>query len=112
MTVVHFQPIIHWILENGQKYVIIHSTKGKRISKVGGNYAPVSQWTEKASKAGYGFTLHLDGKTRNKMNKFSIASLITIKKTGDPYTVIIPDSKNIIKSIKADSVVDILQSFC
>ena len=31
-------------------------------AKLGGNYAPVLRWSERARNAGFGITLHLDSK--------------------------------------------------
>jgi branched-chain amino acid aminotransferase len=85
--------------------------EGTGSAKVGGNYAPVLRWTEKAYKAGYGITLHLDSKTRTEIDEFSTAGFIGVKRNGDSYTLVVPDSKNVIKSVTADSVVDIAHSF-
>ena len=84
--------------------------EGTGSAKVGGNYAPVLRWSEKAKNEGFGITLHLDSKTRTVIDEFSTSGFIGIKRDGDQTTVVVPDSKNVIKSVTSDSVCDIAKS--
>jgi branched-chain amino acid aminotransferase len=85
--------------------------EGTGSAKVGGNYAPVLRWSEKAGKAGFGITLHLDSKTRSEIDEFSTSGFIGVKKNGDSFTIVVPDSKNVINSVTSDSVCDLAKSF-
>ncbi|KAI9814814.1 MAG: hypothetical protein M1827_003080 [Pycnora praestabilis] len=85
--------------------------EGTGSAKIGGNYAPVLRWSERAGKEGYGITLHLDSKTRSNIEEFSTSGFVGVKKNGGEYTVVVPDSKNVIKSVTSDSVCDIASSF-
>ncbi|EHL03429.1 putative branched-chain-amino-acid aminotransferase TOXF [Glarea lozoyensis 74030] len=80
---------------------------GTGSAKVGGNYAPVLRWSEKARNEGYGITLHLDSKTRSEIDEFSTSGFIGVKKDGEKITVVVPDSKNVIRSITSDSCLQI-----
>jgi branched-chain amino acid aminotransferase len=84
--------------------------EGTGSAKVGGNYAPVLRWSEKAYKSGYGITLHLDSKTRTEIEEFSTSGFIGVKKEGDNITLVVPDSKRVIRSITSDSVQEIAKS--
>lgn len=84
---------------------------GTGSAKVGGNYAPVMRWSDKARNAGYGITLHLDSKTRSVVDEFSTSGFIGALKDGENVTLVVPDSKNAIKSITSDSVCQIARSF-
>ncbi|RAL62948.1 hypothetical protein DID88_004037 [Monilinia fructigena] len=64
---------------------------GTGSAKVGGNYAPVLRWSDKARNEGYGITLHLD--------------------RGEDITLVVPDSKNVIASVTSDSILEIGKSF-
>lgn len=75
--------------------------------KVGGNYAPVLRWSEKAKNEGFGITLHLDSKTRSEIDEFSTSGFIGVKKSGDEITIVVTNSKNVIKSVTSDSVCQI-----
>lgn len=83
---------------------------GTGSAKVGGNYAPVLRWSEKARNAGYGITLHLDSKTRSEIDEFSTSGFIGVKKDGDNITIAVPDSKNVIESVTSESVLEIARS--
>ena len=83
---------------------------GTGSAKVGGNYAPVMKWSEKAYKQGYGITLHLDSKTRSEIDEFSTSGFIGAKKDGDNITLVVPDSKNVIQSVTSDSCLEIARS--
>jgi branched-chain amino acid aminotransferase len=84
---------------------------GTGSAKVGGNYAPVLRWSDKARNEGYGITLHLDSKTRSEIDEFSTSGFIGVKKDGEDITLVVPDSKNVIQSVTSDSVLDIARSF-
>jgi branched-chain amino acid aminotransferase len=84
---------------------------GTGSAKVGGNYAPVLRWSEKASKAGYGITLHLDSKTRTEIDEFSTSGFIGVKKEGENVTLVVPDSRNVIESVTSDAALEIGRSF-
>lgn len=83
---------------------------GTGSAKVGGNYAPVLRWSEKARNEGYGITLHLDSKTRSEIDEFSTSGFIGVKKEGDSVTLVVPDSKCVIKSVTSDSCLRIAES--
>ncbi|KAL8731519.1 MAG: hypothetical protein Q9166_003365 [cf. Caloplaca sp. 2 TL-2023] len=85
--------------------------EGTGSAKVGGNYAPVLRWSEKARKEGFGITLHLDSKTRTVIDEFSTSGFIGVKQVGEDFTVVVPDSNNVIKSVTSDSVCEIAESF-
>ncbi|KAI9809918.1 MAG: hypothetical protein M1825_000351 [Sarcosagium campestre] len=85
--------------------------EGTGSAKVGGNYAPVLRWSEKARTEGYGITLHLDSKTRTTIEEFSTSGFIGVKEEAGSYTVVVPDSKNVIKSVTSDSCVELARSF-
>ncbi|KAF2429895.1 branched-chain-amino-acid aminotransferase [Tothia fuscella] len=87
--------------------------EGTGSAKIGGNYAPVLRWSEKAGKEGYGITLHLDSKTRSEIDEFSTSGFIGVKveEGGEKTTLVVPDSKNVIKSVTSDSIQGIAKSF-
>jgi branched-chain amino acid aminotransferase len=86
--------------------------EGTGSAKVGGNYAPVLRWSEKARNEGYGITLHLDSKTRTVVDEFSTSGFIGIEKDKEgKYTLVVPDSKSAIKSVTSDSCVQLAKSF-
>jgi len=85
--------------------------EGTGSAKIGGNYAPVLRHSEKAYKGGYGITLHLDSKTRSEIDEFSTSGFIGLKKNGEDITLVVPDSKNVIKSVTSESVCEIAKSF-
>jgi branched-chain amino acid aminotransferase len=85
---------------------------GTGSAKVGGNYAPVLPWSEKAKKEGFGITLHLDSKTRSEVDEFSTSGFIGLKKSAEgEVTMVVPDSKSAIKSVTSDSACEIGKSF-
>jgi branched-chain amino acid aminotransferase len=84
---------------------------GTGSAKVGGNYAPVLRWSDKARNEGYGITLHLDSQTRSEIDEFSTSGFIGVKKDGDNVTLVVPDSKNVIASVTSDSILEIGKSF-
>ncbi|KAH8665213.1 aminotransferase [Tricladium varicosporioides] len=83
---------------------------GTGSAKVGGNYAPVLRHSERARDEGYGITLHLDSKTRTEIDEFSTSGFIGVKKDGDSVTLVVPDSKSVIKSVTSDSCLEIAKS--
>ncbi|KAI9772303.1 MAG: hypothetical protein M1840_001052 [Geoglossum simile] len=86
--------------------------EGTGSAKVGGNYAPVLRWSEKAREEGYGITLHLDSKTRSVVDEFSTSGFIGIKRDEEgKYSLVVPDSKSAIKSVTSESCVELAQSF-
>lgn len=85
--------------------------EGTGSAKIGGNYAPVMRWSVKAKKEGFGITLHLDSRTKTVIDEFSTSGFVGLKKDGDSYTIVVPDSKSVIKSVTSESVCEIAQSF-
>lgn len=85
--------------------------RGTGSAKVGGNYAPVIRWSQKAKADGFGITLHLDSKTRSEIDEFSLAGFIGVKKSQGGYTLVVPDSKSAVKSITSDSCLELAKSF-
>ncbi|KAI8964814.1 branched-chain amino acid aminotransferase II [Daldinia sp. FL1419] len=84
---------------------------GTGSAKIGGNYAPVLRWSDKARTEGYGITLHLDSATHSEIDEFSTSGFIGAVANGDDVTLVVPDSKNVIQSVTADSIADIGRSF-
>ena len=83
---------------------------GTGNAKVGGNYAPVLRFSERARTEGYGITLHLDSRTRSEIDEFSTSAFVGVNKEGENITLVVPDSKNVIESVTADSVCEIAKS--
>ncbi|KAI0194557.1 aminotransferase [Astrocystis sublimbata] len=84
---------------------------GTGSAKIGGNYAPVLRWSDKARSEGFGITLHLDSATRSEIDEFSTSGFIGAKVDGDDVTLVVPDSSNVIQSVTAESILDIGRSF-
>ncbi|KAI0974295.1 aminotransferase [Xylaria arbuscula] len=84
---------------------------GTGSAKIGGNYAPVLRWSDKARNEGYGITLHLDSATRSEIDEFSTSGFIGAKVDGDDVTLVVPDSKNVIISVTVESIIEIGKSF-
>lgn len=84
--------------------------EGTGSAKVGGNYAPVMRWSEQAKNEGFGITLHLDSKTRTVVDEFSTSGFVGVREDQNHYTLVVPDSKNVIKSVTSESVYDIAKS--
>ncbi|KAI4843354.1 branched-chain amino acid aminotransferase [Aureobasidium sp. EXF-8845] len=80
---------------------------GTGSAKVGGNYAPVLRFSDRARNDGFGITLHLDSRTRSEIDEFSTSAFLGVKKEGESTTLVVPDSKNVIESVTADSVCEI-----
>lgn len=85
--------------------------EGTGSAKLGGNYGPVLKWSEKAKNDGFGITLHLDSRTKTEVDEFSTSGFVGVHKEGEKYTVVVPDSKSVIKSVTSDSVCEIAKSF-
>ena len=100
-------PVAALILENFDRA----APEGTGSAKLGGNYAPVLRWSEKARNEGYGITLHLDSSTRTEIDEFSTSGFIGIRKISEQYTMVVPDSKNVIKSVTLDSACELAKSF-
>lgn len=88
--------------------------EGTGSAKIGGNYAPVLRHSQMAYKEGFGITLHLDSKTRSEIDEFSTSGFIGVKRdaTSGKTTVVVPDSKNVIKSVTSDSACQIARDVC
>lgn len=84
--------------------------KGTGSAKIGGNYAPVLRWSEKAKSEGFGITLHLDSKTGTVIDEFSTSAFIGIREDHGNHTLVVPDSKSVIKSVTSDCVCEIARS--
>ena len=84
---------------------------GTGSAKVGGNYAPVLRWSERARNEGYGITLHLDSKTHDEVDEFSTSGFIGALADGDDITLVVPDSHNVIDSVTSDSIQALGKSF-
>ena len=83
--------------------------EGTGSVKVGGNYAPVLRHSDQARKDGYGITLHLDSRTRTEIDEFSTSAFIGVKKEDGKVTIVQPNSKNVIESVTAVSVLEIAE---
>ncbi|KAJ5674927.1 Branched-chain amino acid aminotransferase II [Penicillium maclennaniae] len=86
--------------------------KGTGHAKIGGNYAPVMKWSEKATKAGFPMTLHLDSKSGEDIDEFSTSGFLGVqikKQEGEKQQVVlvVPKSDNIINSVTSDSLMAI-----
>lgn len=81
--------------------------EGTGSAKVGGNYAPVLRFSDKARQEGFGITLHLDSRTRSEIDEFSTSGFIGVRKEGEQYTLVVPDSKNVIESVTSESICQI-----
>lgn len=103
----HAAPVVALVLEEFDRA----APRGTGAAKVGGNYAPLMRWQKRAKEKGFGITLHLDSRTRSEIEEFSAAGFIGVKKNPDAkYTLVVPDTTNIIKSITSDTCVEIAKS--
>lgn len=84
---------------------------GTGSAKVGGNYAPVLRWTDKARAEGFDITLHLDSATHTEIDEFSTSGFIGAAVEGDSVTIVVPDSNSVIKSVTSESIQGIAKSF-
>lgn len=86
--------------------------KGTGNAKIGGNYAPVLRWSDKARAEGYGITLHLDSARHEEIDEFSTSGFIgVIAKGEDDVTLVVPDSNCVIDSVTSASVQEIGRSW-
>ncbi|KAF6789720.1 branched-chain amino acid aminotransferase [Colletotrichum sojae] len=84
---------------------------GTGHAKVGGNYAPVLRFSDRARNEGYGITLHLDSVKHEEIDEFSTSGFIGAKVEGESVTLVVPDSKCVIDSVTSDSIQHIARSF-
>jgi branched-chain amino acid aminotransferase len=84
---------------------------GTGNAKVGGNYAPVLRWSDKARGEGFGITLHLDSARHEEVDEFSTSGFIGAIAEGEDITLVVPDSSSIIDSVTSDSILQIGRSF-
>lgn len=84
---------------------------GTGSAKVGGNYAPVLRWSDKAREEGYGITLHLDSARHDEVDEFSTSGFIGAIVDGNDVTLVVPDSRCVIDSVTSESVQQIGRSF-
>ncbi|GJC83332.1 transaminase htyB [Colletotrichum liriopes] len=84
---------------------------GTGHAKVGGNYAPVLRFSDRARNEGYGITLHLDSVRHEEIDEFSTSGFIGVKREGEDVTLVVPDSKCVIDSVTSDSIQHIARSF-
>ena len=84
---------------------------GTGSAKVGGNYAPVLRWSDRARNEGFGITLHLDSRTHEEVDEFSTSGFIGALVEGDEVTLVVPDTKCAIKSVTSESVQEIGRSW-
>ena len=85
--------------------------RGTGSAKLGGNYGPMLGVVDRATREGYGLTLHLESKDRAAIDEFSTSAFIGVKAEGDDYKVVVSDSAQIVDSITSDSVCEIARSF-
>lgn len=83
--------------------------EGTGSAKIGGNYAPVLRHSERARQAGFGITLHLDSKTRSEIDEFSTSGFLGVRvdNSNNQTSIVVPDSKNVIKSVTSESACQI-----
>ncbi|KAK1249335.1 hypothetical protein MKX07_002851 [Trichoderma sp. CBMAI-0711] len=88
---------------------------GTGHAKVGGNYAPVLRWSDKARAEGFGITLHLDSARHEDIDEFSTSGFIGVKAGTDDdendVTLVVPDSKCVIDSVTSNSVLELARSY-
>ena len=84
--------------------------EGAGSAKLGANYGPVLKWSDRAKYDGFGITLHLDSRTKTEVDEFSTSGFVGVHKNGEDYTVVVPNSRNVIKSVTSDSVCEIARS--
>ncbi|KAK7427069.1 hypothetical protein QQZ08_006496 [Neonectria magnoliae] len=84
---------------------------GTGNAKVGGNYAPVLRWSDKARAEGFGITLHLDSARHEEVDEFSTSGFIGVLGEGDNITLVVPESKCVIDSVTSSSIQDLARSF-
>ena len=86
--------------------------KGTGSAKIGGNYAPVIRWSDKARKEGFGITLHLDSKRGEAVEEFSTSGFVGVIGDGGKGTrLVVPDSGNVIESITSECCLELGRGF-
>ena len=85
--------------------------EGTGSVKIGGNYAPVFRFGQNAKNDGFGITLHLDSRSRSEIDEFTTSGFVGVKVEGETTTLVVPDSRNVIKSITSESTCDIARDF-
>lgn len=85
--------------------------KGTGAAKVGGNYAPVMRWSEKAKRDGFGITLHLDSRTGTEIEEFSTSGFVGVQAADGGFRLVVPDSRNVIRSVTSASCIELARSF-
>lgn len=75
-------------------------------AKVGGNYAPVMQYTDQAYREGYSLLLHLDSLTHTEIDEFSTSGFLGVKHGVEQHTLVVPNSRNILPSVTTDSCIE------
>lgn len=81
--------------------------EGTGNAKIAGNYGPVLIHMEAARKQGFGITLHLDSKTQSEIDEFSTCAFLGVRESKSEPKVtelVVPNSKNCIESVTAESV--------
>ncbi|KAH7369356.1 aminotransferase [Plectosphaerella cucumerina] len=101
------QPVRALILEDFDRA----APNGTGNAKVGGNYAPVLRWSDKARTEGYGITLHLDSARHEEIDEFSTSGFIGVRREGEELTMVVPDSTCVIDSVTSQSVQEIAKSW-
>ncbi|RSL96208.1 hypothetical protein CDV31_013547 [Fusarium ambrosium] len=84
---------------------------GTGNAKVGGNYAPVLRWSDKAREEGFGITLHLDSVKHEEIDEFSTSGFIGAQVNGEDVTLVVPDSHCVIDSVTSDSIQELGRSY-
>lgn len=84
---------------------------GTGNAKVGGNYAPVLRWSDKAREEGFGITLHLDSARHEEVDEFSTSGFIGALVNGEDVTLVVPDSNCVIDSVTSESIQHIGRSW-
>ena len=85
--------------------------EGTGSAKLGGNYGPVLKWSERAKTDGFGITLHLDSRTKTEVDEFSTSGFVGVHLREGSYTLVVPNSRSVIKSVTSTSVCEIAKSF-
>ncbi|RFU28642.1 hypothetical protein B7463_g7703, partial [Scytalidium lignicola] len=102
------QPLDAVILEEFDRA----APRGTGAAKVGGNYAPVMRWSDRARSEGYHLTLHLDSKTHTEIDEFSTSAFLGIKtQAGEQPVLVVPDSAAIIASVTSQSCQVLAEAF-
>lgn len=85
--------------------------RGVGHAKVGGNYAPVLKWSDQARADGFQITLHLDSRTQSQIDEFSTSGFLGLKKISGSFTMVVPSSPSILRSVTSTSCVELARSF-